>query len=363
MDQKTMISNFSDIKIRLWGLLLIGGALSSSCGNETENQNREENPIVQIEENIIENQKSKRAEEKEVQSNEKGSSDNDIAYQKGEFDKYGEQYSLTEIEDGEYEVTLYDKENKVVHTETFTKLPWISEMTDNILQIGLSLGSPAPYIYYYDKERAVVSPCYPDSFYLKDNYVAYMRDVNTLIVKDIFEDNGLYMEISRNFSDSQNLGGLYLAIKDITWITLKGLDVLVLEYHEGEDRELLREVIQLENGEEAVSYNELDELEKEYDILEYDICSPVLYDFENVHPTIKAHAEYEMRNHEEICQKYGKQLNMSLDYHTFDFNDDGHKQIVVLNEKIEGYYDIVLSWSNLVLKYDACYNRYKFCDQ
>ena len=362
MDQKTMISNFSDIKIRLWGLLLIGGALSSSCGNETENQNREENPIVQIEENIIENQKSKRAEEKEVQSNEKGSSDNDIAYQKGEFDKYGEQYSLTEIEDGEYEVTLYDKENKVVHTETFTKLPWISEMTDNILQIGLSLGSPAPYIYYYDKERAVVSPCYPDSFYLKDNYVAYMRDVNTLIVKDIFEDNGLYMEISRNFSDSQNLGGLYLAIKDITWITLKGLDVLVLEYHEGEDRELLTEVIPIENG-EAVSYNELDELEKEYDILEYDICSPVLYDFENVHPTIKAHAEYEMRNHEEICQKYGKQLNMSLDYHTFDFNDDGHKQIVVLNEKIEGYYDIVLSWSNLVLKYDACYNRYKFCDQ
>lgn len=167
MDQKTMISNFSDIKIRLWGLLLIGGALSSSCGNETENQNREENPIVQIEENIIENQKSKRAEEKEVQSNEKGSSDNDIAYQKGEFDKYGEQYSLTEIEDGEYEVTLYDKENKVVHTETFTKLPWISEMTDNILQIGLSLGSPAPYIYYYDKERAVVSPCYPDSFILR----------------------------------------------------------------------------------------------------------------------------------------------------------------------------------------------------
>ena len=190
-----------------------------------------------------------------------------------------------------------------------------------------------------------------------------MRDVNTLIVKDIFEDNGLYMEISRNFSDSQNLGGLYLAIKDITWITLKGLDVLVLEYHEGEDRELLTEVIPIENGEEAVSYNELDELEKEYDILEYDICSPVLYDFENVDPTIKAHAEYEMRNHEEICQKYGKQLNMSLDYHTFDFNDDGHKQIVVLNEKIEGYYDIVLSWSNLVLKYDAWYNRYKFCDQ
>jgi len=356
---------------------------------------------------------------------EKESSDHDTADQRGQFDKYGEQYSLIEIKDGEYEVTLYDKENKVVHTETFTKLPWVSEMTDDILQIGLSLGSPAPYIYYYDKERAIVSTCYPDSFYLKDNYVAYMRDVSTLIVTDIFEDNELYMEISRNFSDSRNLGGLYLAIKDITWITLTGRDVLVLEYHEGEDRELLTEVIPIENGEEAVAYNDLDELEKEYDILEYDICAPVLHDFENVHPTIKAHAEYEMQNHGEICQKYGKQLKISLDYHTFDFDDDGlddyllcvdrelydgkvehwieiyvtkrqrgyvfatqkmedeivssvlkvnlpqtdqieddgHKQIVVLNEKTEGYYDIVLPWSNLILKYDAWDNRYEFCDQ
>lgn len=351
--------------------------------------------------------------------------DPDTVDRKGQFDEYGEQYSLMETEDGEYEVTLYDKENKVVHTETFTKLPWISEMTDNILQIGLSLGSPAPYIYYYDKERAIVSTCYPDSFYLKDNYVAYMRDVSTLIVTDIFEDDELYMEISRNFSDSQNLGGLYLAIKDITWITLKGRDVLILEYHEGEDRELLTEVIPIQNREEAVAYNGLDELEKEYDILEYDICAPVLHDFENVHPTIKAHAEYEMQNHEEICQKYGKQLKISLDYHTFDFDDDGlddyllcvdrelyggsvehwieiyvtkrqrgyvfatqkmedeivssvlevnlpqtdqmeddgHKRIMVLNEKTEGYYDIVLPWSNLVLKYDGGYDQYKFCDQ
>ena len=360
----------------------------------------------------------------DAERNEEGY-DPDTADQRGQFDEYGEQYSLIEMENGEYEVTLYDKGNKVVHTETFTKVPWVSEMTDNILQIGMSLGSPAPYIYYYDKERAIVSTCYPDSFYLKDNYVAYMRDVSTLVVTDIFEDNELYMEISRNFSDSRHLGGLYLAIKDITWITLKGRDVLVLEYHEGEDRELQTEVIPIEDGEKAVAYNKPDELEKEYDILEYDICSPVLYDFENVHPTIKARAEYEMQNHEEICRKYGKQLKISLDYHIFDFDNDGlddyllcvdrelydgrmehwieiyvtrrqrgyvfatqsmedevvcsvlhvnlpqtsqmkdtgHKQIMVLNEKTEGYYDIVLPWSNLVLKYDGGYDQYKFCDQ
>lgn len=183
--------------------------------------------------------------------------DPDTTDQKGQFDKDGEQYSLMETENGKYVVILYDREHKVVHVETFDKLPWVSEMTDNILQIGVSLGSPATYIYYYDKERAIVSTCYPESFYLKDNYVAYMRDVSTLVVTDIFEDNELYMEINRNFSDNRNLGGLYLAIKDIAWVTLKGQDAIALEYYEGEDRELLSEVIPIENGEKAVAYNEL----------------------------------------------------------------------------------------------------------
>lgn len=415
-----MISNFSDIKIRLLVLLLTGAAMVSSCGNEAENQKREENLVAPIEKSIIENQESKETEAKEPQSDEKNSADDDTANKKGEFDQYGEQYSIIEIENGEYEVTLYDKENKVVHTETFTKLPWVTEMTDDILQIGLSLGSPAPYIYYYDKERAIVSACYPDSFYLRDNYVAYMRDVSTLVVTDIFEDNELDMEISRNFSDSRHLGGLYLAIKDITWITLRGQAVIVLEYYEGEDRELLSEIIPI--GDEAmVERNE----SNEFEILEHDICSTVLYDFENVHPTIKARAEYEMQNHEEICQKYGKQLKRSLDYHMFDFNDDGlddyllcvdrelydgrvehwieiyvtkqqrgyvfatqrmedeivssvlevnlpetdqteedgHKRIMVLDEKTAGYYDIVLPWNHLILKYDDQYSQYRFCDQ
>ena len=52
----------------------------------------------------------------------------------------GEQYSLVETEYGEYVITLYDKGNNVVHTETYSKLPWCAEITDNILQIGLTGG-------------------------------------------------------------------------------------------------------------------------------------------------------------------------------------------------------------------------------
>lgn len=49
-----------------------------------------------------------------------------------------------------------------------------------------------------------------------------MEDESTLVLTDIFEDNELYMGISRNFSDSRQIGGMHHSIKDITMITLNG---------------------------------------------------------------------------------------------------------------------------------------------
>lgn len=40
-----------------------------------------------------------------------------------------------------------------------------------------------------------------------------------------------------------------------------------------------------------------------------------------------------------------------------------HKQIMVLDEQINGYYTIVISGTNLILRYDDQYDRYEFCDQ
>ncbi len=382
----------------------------------------EEKTTIQTEENTKENPRVIKEETVDTEYEGKNSSGCFSTYQRREFDEYGDQYSLTETEDGEFAVTLYDKENNVVHTEVLPMLPWVSEVSDKILQIGMSGGDISSLIFYFDKERAKVSPYYTESFYLRDNYIAYMEDESTLVLTDIFEDNELHMEISRDFSDSRQIGGMHHSIKDITMITLNGRNVVVLEYYEGEERELISDIIPLD--EEEIVFNELDEIERNYEFLKYDICSPVLYDFEKINPIVKKHIEYEVCNNEEISQKYGKELEVSVDYHTFDFNDDGlddyllcvdrelydgreehwihiyitkqergwiagremvdemvkqvlelnlplynqveeieHKQIMVLDEQISGYYTIVLPESNLILRYDDQYDRYEFCDQ
>ena len=353
------------------------------------------------------------------------STSENYSHKKGEFDEYGEQYSLIETAYGEFAVTLYDKENNVVHTETYLKLPWIEEKTDNILEIGVSGGDISSLKVYYDKERSVVSPFYTESFYLRDNYVAYMKDEKTMVLTDIFEDGELYMEVNRNFSDTRHLGGMHHSIKNVTMFTLNGQDVVALEYDEGEDRELITDIIALD-GEEIV-FNKLEEIERNYEILKYDICSPVLYDFENTNLAITKFIELKVSINEELSQKYGKELKITMDYHTFDFDDDGsddylvcierelydgrvehwieiyitrqgsgwvwdghekemvenvpyeclelnlplynqveengHKQVMVLDEQVNGYYTIVLPGSNLILRYNDRYDKYEFCDQ
>lgn len=425
MERKMMISSFINIKTKLWIWLVAVSFLLSACGSEISNRETEEKPAFPIEKKVTENPEVIKEEIVETEPEEKNAFEDFSTYQKGKFDKFGEQYSLIETEDGEYEVTLYDKENNVVHTEILPKLPWIEEKTDNILQIGITGGNITALIFYYDKERAIVSPFYTESFYLRDNYVAYMKDESTLVLTDIFEDGELYMEVSRNFSDSLHLGGMRLSIKDITMITLNGRDVVVLEYYEGKERELISDIIPLDEEEEEIVFDELDEIERNYKILKYDICIPVLYDFENVNLVVKKHIEYELHNNEKISQKYGRELKIAMDYHIFDFDDDGlddyllcidrelydgsvehwieiyvtrqergwigseheiveemayrvlelnlplgnrvgengHKQVMILDEQTNGYYAIVLPGSNLILRYDDRYSEYEFCNQ
>ena len=141
--------------------------LLSACGSEISNRETEEKPAFPIEKKVTENPEVIKEEIVETEPEEKNAFEDFSTYQKGKFDESGEQYSLIETKDGEYAVTLYDKENNVVHTEIFPKLPWIEEKTDNILQIVMTGGNISALIFYYDKERAIVSPFYTESFYLR----------------------------------------------------------------------------------------------------------------------------------------------------------------------------------------------------
>ncbi len=415
MEQRMMISGSINIKTKLWNGLLAVSILLSACGSDTSIQ-KTEKINIQIENMAVEALEAV-TEERTVTEQERESGFKEfLTGQEGGYNEYGDQYSLIETENGEFEVMLYDKGNNVIHTEILPKLPWIEEKTDNILQVGMTGGDISSLIFYYDKERATVSPYYTESFYLRDNYVAYMENESTLVLTDIFEDGELYMEISRNFSDSWQLGGPRHSIKDVTMITLNGQNVVVLEYFEGEERELLSEIIPIDDEGEEVIFAALEEIEKEHDILQYDICVPVRHDFENAHPTVRARVESEVRDNESMSHKYGRDLEIAMDYHLFDFNGDGlddyllcidrerydgkvehwiriyitrqkrgdtvvmpvlwlnlplsdqvegngHKQIMILDEQINGQYAIMLSGSNLILKYNDQHDWYEFCDQ
>lgn len=168
-------------------------------------------------------------------------------------------------------------------------------------------------------------------------------------------------------------------------------------------------------------FREFEEIEKNHKILEYDICSDPRYDYQNtflaeyykddIEDTIelikKTHTEEELRSWGEHESEW-----FDMDYHLFDFNDDGledymvciyafswtgsggnrvdilvqeeggtfreilsitlriinyeatdnHEALTVLDEKTDGFYAIVTPFYNHILRYDKEKDWYEFHD-
>ncbi len=152
---------------------------------------------------------------------------------------------------------------------------------------------------------------------------------------------------------------------------------------------------------------EFEDIEKEHEILAYDISTSPRYDYENT-PLLEE-IELWKRSDEEYVLEHGPEYEMEVDYHVFDFNDDGiddyvlcmdgilysgsaghfvelfvgtedggvekvlgltlryhnpnvpsgHERFTVLNEKTCGFYAIVIpGGTNRILRYDpetGCY--------
>lgn len=144
------------------------------------------------------------------------------------------------------------------------------------------------------------------------------------------------------------------------------------------------------------------DLEKYHNILVYDICSEPKFDYENT-PL----SEYVEEVKSRIGKEYesGQAMRVKIDYHLYDFNDDGHDdyllcvydtifaqndevaifiqeeeglrrvfyidmelhdallnhyRLTVLDEKTNGYYAIAPPYGNYILRYDAEAERYDF---
>ena len=149
-----------------------------------------------------------------------------------------------------------------------------------------------------------------------------------------------------------------------------------------------------------------EDLVKNHEILAYTICSAPKYDYENT-PLAEYIEKTFVIPEEELAKRIGKEMLLEIDYHLFDFNDDGiedyllcawgrglcgsggicveiyiqeeegvrsilditirlhdgpadHARFTILNEKSNGYYAIALPESNYILRYDAEQGKYDF---
>ena len=144
-------------------------------------------------------------------------------------------------------------------------------------------------------------------------------------------------------------------------------------------------------------FEDLEDLEKNHRILPCDIGSSPKYDYENT--PLAEIVEERIVDSEEMSKKLGRPLHYEMDYHLFDFNDDGiedyllcesgslvngignsveiyiqeengvrrvlsmlmflhnsptdHEKLTILDEKTSGYYAIVPPYRNFILRYDA----------
>lgn len=152
-----------------------------------------------------------------------------------ELDAADDQISFREAADG-YILTLYDKENREIFSEFYPLdsraiqqgLLWVNKTSKNVLEIGISVGSPARYIYFFDKETAEISPTYFNPIIVENNYVAYMED-HVLIFTDLFQRENIFLEIERNFTEYANPID---AIIDVKMIDQQSIE---LDYFEGEN--------------------------------------------------------------------------------------------------------------------------------
>lgn len=110
----------------------------------------------------------------------------------------------------DYKLTLCNAIGTIIYEEIFeVKPPWVTAVSDDVLEIGLNIGNPGPkYVFYYDTNESLISESYPWSALCKDyndNLLIYNMDISKdkselkLILRDIFNKDLYYKEIKKDF--------------------------------------------------------------------------------------------------------------------------------------------------------------------
>lgn len=146
---------------------------------------------------------------------------------------------IERLADDEYKINIIVAHTSLVY-DGFPKAPSVCQVGKNLLEVSISVGSPARYTFYIDKEDARESDTYFNPILVGDKYVAYMEE-GKLIISDIFytdqQEDLLYMTIVRDFTKTAD------PISAIVGIELIDSENIELTYLTGEDYTEVTEII------------------------------------------------------------------------------------------------------------------------
>lgn len=145
-----------------------------------------------------------------------------------------------ESEEG-YEIVLYDSWGNVVDTTWSPVEPVICNVTDELVEIVISVGSPAHYIFYFDKRNNMVSDTFFNPILIDNRYIATYEEYESekkVIIRDLFDENEFYMEVIRDFSP-----GTIMFFNSTVSIEVLDKKNFLIEYLEGEDYKTVKEII------------------------------------------------------------------------------------------------------------------------
>lgn len=150
----------------------------------------------------------------------------------------------------EYDVFLYDKWNRIVYEDRFPKEPIVTYLTDNLVEILFSVGSPAHYVYYINVISLEISDVFFNPILIDNEFVAYWdMEEDALIIRDIFQEEIYCQRLQRDFSPSANPIGVIQSIE----LTDEG--DFVMQYFTGNDYEMVEEIIPFNEFEVSANHS------------------------------------------------------------------------------------------------------------
>ncbi|MCI9140889.1 MAG: hypothetical protein HFI78_14825 [Lachnospiraceae bacterium] len=167
------------------------------------------------------------------------------------------QYAIEPIGE-DYRVCFYDERGKEVDRTILPIEPWIREIGEEILEIGISTENSERYVFYFHKKTLQKSNTYLNPTVFSEQYIYYMENTE-VIIHDIFLEGRLYEEIYRYFSPVDS------PVKDMYIVPCSHTLFLNMEY-EKEDAGRVWEVIKaLPKNKEDVRKERSKKAGKEYE--------------------------------------------------------------------------------------------------